>query len=103
MTAAISLLVLWQFKNLSVNVVGAYRVFFPFVITSFRRCFWPEEYARATAGGLYAVQRGYHAHDDSMRASFCATRGINPAFIYGFFGGIVYARCTTGFIGGHVR
>lgn len=48
LTAAISLLVLWQFKNLSVNVVGAYRVFFPFVITSFLLLpFLPEEYALA--------------------------------------------------------
>ncbi|MFR4805018.1 MAG: response regulator transcription factor, partial [Eggerthellaceae bacterium] len=55
LTAAISLLVLWQFKNLSVNVVGAYRVFFPFVITSFLLLpFLPEEYARWLAG-LYAV------------------------------------------------
>ena len=35
LTAAVVLLVLWQFKNLRVNVVGAYRIFFPFVITSF--------------------------------------------------------------------
>ena len=33
--AAVAGLVLWQFKNLRMNVVGAYRVVFPFVITSF--------------------------------------------------------------------
>lgn len=101
LTAAISLLVLWQFKNLSVNVVGAYRVFFPFVITSFLLLpFLPEEYARWLAGGLYAVYSVAIMLMMIQCAQASRDRGINPVFIYGFFGGIVYALHDVGFIGG---
>ena len=54
--AAIALLALWQFKNLRLNVVGAYRVFFPIVITGFLVLpFLPEGYVRWLAAVLYAV------------------------------------------------
>ena len=92
---------LWQFKNLSVNVVGAYRVFFPFVITSFLLLpFLPEEYARWLAGGLYAVYSVAIMLMMIQCAQASRDRGINPVFIYGFFGGIVYALHDVGFIGG---
>ena len=95
LTAAISLLVLWQFKNLSVNVVGAYRVFFPFVITSFLLLpFLPEEYARWLAGGLYAVYSVAIMLMMIQCAQASRDRGINPVFIYGFFGASC-TRCTT--------
>ena len=94
-------MVLWQFKNLSVNVVGAYRVFFPFVITSFLLLpFLPEEYARWLAGGLYAVYSVAIMLMMIQCAQASRDRGINPVFIYGFFGGIVYALHDVGFIGG---
>nr|WP_101721516.1 helix-turn-helix transcriptional regulator [Eggerthella timonensis] len=101
LTAAVALLVLWQFKNLSVNVVGAYRIFFPFVITSFLLLpFLPEEYARWLAGGLYAVYSVAIMLMMIQCAQASRDRGINPVFIYGFFGGIVYALHDVGFIGG---
>lgn len=101
LTAAIALLVLWQFKNLSVNVVAAYRIFFPFVITSFLLLpFLPEEYARWLAGGLYAVYSVAIMLMMIQCAQASRDRGINPVFIYGFFGGIVYALHDVGFIGG---
>lgn len=101
LTAAVALLVLWQFKNLSVNVVAAYRIFFPFVITSFLLLpFLPEEYARWLAGGLYAVYSVAIMLMMIQCAQASRDRGINPVFIYGFFGGIVYALHDVGFIGG---
>ena len=62
LTAAISLLVLWQFKNAVYSV----------------------------AIMLMMIQCAQASRD----------RGINPVFIYGFFGGIVYALHDVGFIGG---
>ena len=101
LTAAVALLVLWQFKNLSVNVVAAYRIFFPFVITSFLLLpFLPEEYARWLAGGLYAMYSVAIMLMMIQCAQASRDRGINPVFIYGFFGGIVYALHDVGFIGG---
>ena len=101
LTAAAVLLVLWQFKNLSVNVVSAYRIFFPFVITSFLLLpFLPEEYARWLAGGLYAVYSVAIMLMMIQCAQASRDRGINPVFIYGFFGGIVYVLHDVGFIGG---
>ncbi|OUO87593.1 helix-turn-helix transcriptional regulator [Gordonibacter sp. An230] len=99
--AAIALLVLWQFKNLRLNVVGAYRVFFPIVITGFLMLpFLPEGYVRWLAAILYAVYSVAIMLMMIQCAQASRDRGINPVFIYGFFGGIVYALHDVGFIGG---
>lgn len=99
--AAVTLLVLWQSKNLRVNVVGAYRIFFPFVITSFLLLpFFPTEYERWLAAVLYAVYSVAIMLMMIQCAQASRDRGINPVFIYGFFGGIVYVLHDIGFIGG---
>ncbi len=99
--AAVGLLALWQFKNLSVNVVAAYRVFFPFVISSFLLLpFLPIEYTRWLAAILYAVYSVAIMLMMIQCAQASRDRGINPVFVYGFFGGIVYALHDVGFIGG---
>ena len=99
--AAIALLALWQFKNLRLNVVGAYRVFFPIVITGFLVLpFLPEGYVRWLAAVLYAVYSVAIMLMMIQCAQASRDRGINPVFIYGFFGGIVYALHDVGFIGG---
>ena len=101
LTAAIALLALWQFKNLRVNVVGAYRIFFPFVITSFLLLpFLPTEYERWLAAILYAVYSVAIMLMMIQCAQASRDRGINPVFIYGFFGGIVYVLHDVGFISG---
>ena len=101
LTAAVALLVLWQFKNLRVNVVGAYRVFFPFVITSFLLLpFLPTEYARWLAAVLYAVYSVAIMLMMIQCAQASRDRGINPVFVYGFFGGLVYVLHDVGFASG---
>ncbi len=101
LTAAVVLLVLWQFKNLRVNVVGAYRIFFPFVITSFLLLpFFPVEYQRWLAAVLYAVYSVAIMLMMIQCAQASRDRGINPVFIYGFFAGIVYVLHDVGFAGG---
>lgn len=101
LTASIALLALWQFKNLRVNVVGAYRIFFPFVITSFLLLpFLPAVYERWLAAILYAVYSVAIMLMMIQCAQASRDRGINPVFIYGFFGGIVYALHDVGFVSG---
>lgn len=101
LTAAVVLLALWQFKNLRVNVVGAYRIFFPFVITSFLLLpFFPVEYQRWLAAVLYAVYSVAIMLMMIQCAQASRDRGINPVFIYGFFAGIVYVLHDVGFAGG---
>ena len=74
---------------------GRYRVFFPFVITSFLLLpFLPEEYARWLAGGLYAVYSVAIMLMMIQCAQASRDRGINPVFIYGSSAASC-TRCTT--------
>lgn len=99
--AAAVVLALWQFKNLRLNVVGTYRVVFPFVITSFLLLpFLAMEYAQWLAAILYAVYSAAIMLMMIQCAQASRDRGINPVFIYGFFAGIVYTFHDVGFIGG---
>ncbi|MEG1494530.1 MAG: helix-turn-helix transcriptional regulator [Gordonibacter sp.] len=101
LVAAASMLALWQFKNLRLNVVSAYRVVFPFVITSFLLLpFLAMEYAQWLAAVLYAVYSMAIMLMMIQCAQASRDRGINPIFIYGFFAGIVYVLHDVGFIGG---
>ena len=101
LVVAIVVLVFWQFKNLRLNVVGAYRIVFPFVITSFLLLpFLPTTYARWLAAILYAVYSAAIMLMMIQCAQASRDRGINPVFIYGFFGGIVYTLHDVGFLGG---
>lgn len=101
LVAAAALLILWQFKNLRVNVVSAYRVFFPFVITSFLLLpFLTISYAQWLAAILYALYSVAIMLMMIQSAQASRDRGINPIFIYGFFAGIVYTLHDVGFIAG---
>lgn len=101
LVAAVAVLALWRFKNLRLNVVGAFRIVFPFVITSFLLLpFLPTSYARWLAAILYAVYSAAIMLMMIQCAQASRDRGINPVFIYGFFGGIVYTLHDIGFIGG---
>ncbi len=101
LVAAVVVLVLWQFKNLRLNVVGAYRIAFPFVITSLLLLpFLPIDYERWLAAVLYAVYSAAIMLMMIQCAQASRDRGINPVFVYGFFGGLVYTLHDLGFIAG---
>ena len=88
-------------KGVRFNVVGLYRVAFPFVITSFLLLpFSSLEYARWQAAILYAVYSVVIMLMMIQCAQASRDRGINPVFIYGFFGGIVYTLHDVGFLAG---
>ncbi len=99
--AALALLFVWRKKNLRINVIVVYRFLFPFVITSFvLLTFLGEGFSILFAGTMYA----FYSCGITLMMAQCAQasrdRGINPVFIYGFFGGIVYILHDLGFIGG---
>lgn len=78
---------------------GLYRVAFPFVIASFLLLpFSSLEYARWQAAILYAVYSVVIMLMMIQCAQASRDRGINPVFIYGFFGGIVYTLHDVGFL-----
>ena len=101
LVAGIGVLVLWQFKNVRMNVANAYRIAFPLLITSFLVLpFCSGGYARWQAAILYAVYSVAIALMMIQCAQASRDRGINPVFIYGFFAGIVYALHDVGFLAG---
>ena len=101
LVAGIGVLVLWQFKNVRMNVANAYRIAFPLLITSFLVLpFCSGGYARWQAAILYAVYSVAIALMMIQCAQASRDRGINPVFIYGFFAGIIYALHDVGFLAG---
>mgnify|MGYP004521378495 FL=1 len=101
LVAGVGVLVLWQFKNVRMNVTNAYRITFPLLITSFLVLpFCSSGYARWQAAILYAVYSVAIALMMIQCAQASRDRGINPVFIYGFFAGVVYALHDVGFLAG---
>lgn len=98
---AVIVLVVWQLKNLRLSVTGAYRIFFPFVITSFVILpFLGLAFERWQAAILYAVYSAAIMLMMVQCAQVSRDRGINPIFIYGFFGAVMYILHDLGFIAG---
>ena len=101
LVAAIALLIAWNTKSIHLNVVGGYRLAFPFVITAFAAMpFLPENYEHALAAVLYAVYNVVILLMMVQCAQASRDRGINPIFIYGFFAGLVYFLHNVGFMAG---
>lgn len=100
--AAVALLAAWTVKNLHFSVGNAYRVFFPLVTTALLVLpLAGPEYARTLAAVLYALWSVAIMLMMIQCAQLARDGGINPVFVYGLFGGIVYALHDVGFIGGH--
>lgn len=103
LATAVGILVLWRIKGVQLNVVGAYRMVFPFVITSFLVLpFFIGEpaYERWQASLLYAAYSAAIVLMMIQCAQAARDGGINPVFVYGFFGGVVYALHGAGFMAG---
>lgn len=99
--ATMVLIVGWIFKNIRLDIVGSYRVIFPFLITSFIVVpFLPESYIRWVAAILYALYTAAIVLMMMHCAQVSRDRGINPIFIYAFFCAIVYTLQNIGFMGG---
>ena len=100
--ASVVLLTVWAVKNIRFNVWTAYRIFFPLVTTALLLLpLLGSVYARVLAAVLYALWSVAIMLMMIQCAQVSRDGGINPVFIYGVFGGIVYALHDVGFIGGH--
>lgn len=101
LVAAVAFLVLWQFKSVRLNVVSLFRIVFPVIITGFVLLpFLGDVYARWLAAILYAAYNVFIMLMMIQCAQSSRDHGTNPVFVYGFFGGVVYALHDAGFIGG---
>lgn len=101
LVAAVALLLVWQVKNIRLNVTAAYRIFFPFLISAFLLLpIFGEPFSGPLASALYAVYSCAIVLMMIQCAQASRDRGINPVFIYGFFGGIVYLLHDVGFVTG---
>lgn len=102
LVAALLLLFLWQFKGVRLNISSAYNLFFPFLITSFFLLpILGEDYLVGFACVIYAFYSCAIILMMIQCAQVSRDRGINPLFIYGFFGGIVFLLHDLGFIMGN--
>lgn len=101
LAAALIVIWLWRLKGLRLSLTESYRVVFPFLITSFLGLpVLSAEYARWLAAILYAVYSAAIMLMMMQCAQASRDRGINPVFVYGFFGAIVYTLHSVGFLGG---
>lgn len=103
LVAALLMIGLWQVRGFRANVVTMYRVAFPFLITAFLALpLVTEAYSHWMAALLYACYSVSIILMMIQCAHAARDRGINPVFIYGLYGGIVYALHDIGFIIGSV-
>lgn len=103
LVAAVALLAVWATKSLRINVATSYRVFFPMVTTGFLLLpLLGDGYAEGLAAGLYALWSVAIVLMMIQCAQVSRDGGINPVFIYGVFGGIMYGLHDVGFLGGSV-
>lgn len=103
LVAAVALLAVWATKSLRINVATSYRVFFPVVTTGFLLLpLLGDGYAEGLAAGLYALWSVAIVLMMIQCAQVSRDGGINPVFIYGVFGGIMYGLHDVGFLGGSV-
>ena len=99
--AGMLMLAFWQFKNIRLSIVEIYRVIFPILISAFLVMpFLASEYERWLAAVLYSIYSIAITIMMIQCAQASRDRGINPVFIYGFFGGLVYLLHDIGFISG---
>lgn len=97
----IAFTVTWQKKSLQLSISSAFRVVFPFIISAFVLLpFLGEDYIAPFAGVLYALYDCAVILMMIQCAQASRERSINPVFIYGFFGGIVYMLHDAGYIMG---
>ena len=93
------LLYLWKRTNLRMNIPALYRIAFPFLLTSLLVMpFAPEEYLKWLAAITYAVYSVALMLSMMQSAQASRDQGLNPVFIYGLFGSVIYGFHDLGFI-----
>lgn len=99
--AAAALLLAWRNKSIRINVVTVYRSLFPVLITAFFLMpFAGSSFSAWYAALLYAAYSAASMLMMIQCAQASRDGGVNPVFIYGVFGGVVYALHDVGFVAG---
>lgn len=101
LAAALLLGFAWYFRSIRLNATAIYRIVFPFAITLIAMLpLLKGAYIRWLAAGLFAVYTVSVVLMMFQCAQISRDRGVNPVFVYGFFGAIVYSLNSIGFIAG---
>lgn len=98
---AVVTLAVWNIKNIRLNVIIVYRTTFPFFITGlFILPFAGEVYLRWLAAIMYALYSLAIIIMMIHCAQISRDEGVNPVFVFGFSGSIVFLMHNLGFVGG---
>lgn len=103
LVSAVVLLVLWYRMSFRFGLTSVFRVVYPLIITGFLLLpFLGTEYLNLFAALTYMAFSLVQMLMMMQCAQISRDRGINPVFIYGFFGGVVYIMQSIGFLLGWV-
>lgn len=103
LVAAVVLLVLWQRMSFRFGLTSVFRVVYPLTITGFLLLpYLGPGYLNLFAAFTYLVFSLVQMLMMMQCAQVSRDRGINPVFVYGFFGGVVYIMQSVGFLLGWV-
>ncbi|MEG0417128.1 helix-turn-helix domain-containing protein, partial [Gordonibacter sp.] len=99
LAAAVVLLVLWQRMSFRFGLTSVFRVVYPLVITGFLLLpYLGPGYLNLFAAFTYLVFSLVQMLMMMQCAQISRDRGINPVFVYGFFGGVAYIMQSAGFL-----
>lgn len=97
--SAMVLLVLWYRMSFRFGLTSVFRVVYPLMITGFLLLpFCGPLYLNLFAAAAYMVFSLVQMLMMMQCAQVSRDRGINPVFIYGFFGGVAYSLQSGGFL-----
>lgn len=103
LVSAVVLLVLWYRMSFRFGLTSVFRVVYPLIITGFLLLpFLGAFYLNLFAALTYMVFSLVQMLMMMQCAQVSRDRGINPVFIYGFFGGVAYIMQSMGFMLGWV-
>ena len=102
--SAIVLYIFWNLRPVRFNMLSFFRMCFPFLIVSFALLPFIDQvtnmYFSLLAGVLYAVYTAAFSLVIIQCIQAARARKINPLFVFGLFGGIIYFAHDLGFIVG---
>lgn len=103
LVSAVVLLVVWYRMSFRFGLTSVFRVVYPLIITGFLLLpFLGAFYLNLFAALTYMVFSLVQMLMMMQCAQVSRDRGINPVFIYGFFGGVAYIMQSVGFMLGWV-
>uniref|UniRef100_UPI0013EA407B LuxR family transcriptional regulator n=1 Tax=Adlercreutzia sp. ZJ141 TaxID=2709406 RepID=UPI0013EA407B len=101
--SAVALLIVWQRASFRFGMTTVFRITYPVLATGFLLLpFLGSTYLNIFAAATYMVFSLVQMLMMMQCAQISRDRGINPVFIYGFFGGVMYTMQSLGFLLGWI-